>query len=218
MHDILRRIAIGDLSPEDAPSEFADRYEDEVTYTTKEATMEAVFCDCMNFLAEFDYSYLEDNEVISAEKRYIFDVEGVRFNGYIDLLLRSKKTGEYIVMDYKSCKPFFGKRGKILKTMQDTFDEYKKQMALYCMAVEQNCGEKPRTVMWLHFRNQHLTEYTITEDDIEETKQWVRKMRDAIENDQEFLPIRNWFKCNNICSYRNSCQYLLLDYEEEEEE
>ena len=215
MHDDLRQIAIGDMSPDDAPSDFLDRYDNEVFYQTKEATMDAVFTDCMNFLSEYEYKYLEQYRVVAAEDHLYFDVDGVKFHGYIDLLLQDKETGDYIVMDYKSCKPFFGKRGKLLKAMEKTYNEYFKQMCLYCIAVEQNYGRIPKKVMWLHFRNQEITEVPITAEDIETVKKWVAETVLKIDQDQEFLPQKDWFKCHNLCDFRHTCQYLMFEDEEE---
>ena len=218
MHDILRRIAIGELSPDDAPSEFADRYETEVLYETKQSTMDKVYADCMNFLAEYQYEYLDEYKVVGTEIEVNYKVDGIELLGYIDILLQDKVSGEYIVMDYKSCKPFFGKKGKLLKAMQSTFDEYKKQMALYCIAVEQLFGSLPSKVMWLHFRDQAITRYELSKEDISEAVSWVSNLHKTISSDEQFLPIKDWFKCQNLCDYRNSCQYLLLDDTEEEEE
>lgn len=214
MHDVLRRVAIGDLTPEDAPSEFADRYDTEIFNTTKPETMDAVYTDCLTFLAEYNYQYLDEYEVVAAEDHLEFEVEGVKMHGYIDLLLRDK-NGDYIVMDYKSCKPFYGKRGNILKAMQSTYEEYLKQMCLYCIAVEQNYGKTPTKVMWLHFRHQAMTEHDVSREEIEATKKWVKDVTDRIKNDKVFPPCKDWFRCTNICDYRHTCEYLLFDDEEE---
>lgn len=214
VHDNLRKIAIGEISQDDAPSEFVERYDTEILETTKESTMDAVFDDCVNFFAEYEYEYLERYRVISTEEHLLFNVDRIKFHGYIDLLLQDKDSGDYVVVDYKSCKPFYGKRGNILKSMESTYRKYLKQMCLYCIAVEQNYGKRPTRVMWLHFRDKAITEQAITEEDIKATEKWVADTVLSIDQDEDFKPKKDWFMCHNLCEYRHSCQYLMFEDEE----
>ena len=215
VHEILKRIAEGELDPDDAPAEFIENYDEDVVETAKESIMEAVFDDCANFFAEYGYDYLDNYEVVSAEEHFEFCVGKVQMHGFIDLLLKDE-DGNFIVMDYKSCKPFFGKKGQLLKSMQKKYEGYLKQMMLYCMAVKQRYGKYPVKVMWLHFRDQTVTELTVTKKDIEAAQRWVVDTVNAIAKDEKFEPKKEYFFCTNLCGHRRTCEYKMYSDEEEE--
>ena len=97
-----------------------------------------------------------------------------------------------------------------------TDEEYKKQATLYAIAVFQNYGAYPVKLAWLHFRTGEWSEIELSDADIKEVEKWVKDTIININSDQEFQPKKDWFMCNNLCEYRDTCEYKL--YEEDDDE
>lgn len=151
-------------------------------------------------------------EVLAIERKFSYKLpNGVEFMGYIDLETKS----EFInVVDHK-VSAFFTKKDLAKK---------KHQMILYAPAIEEEYGELP-DAGYFHFlqdkllvkppKKSQFIKVDINKEIVKESLQWAVDVIEKIRNDEKFEPILNSqtpkeqdkqkFFCQNICSFRNSC-------------
>ena len=215
VHETLEKVANKEIEIEDAGEYYLDLTQYCSEYI-KESTREKTENQCLDFFAEYDYELFNDYDIIGAEEHITFSVGDYKFHGYIDLHLCDKE-GNHIVVDYKSASGTLKKNGEPKKQSEDTWRGYKKQALLYSIGIKQKYGVYPKTLRWLLFRDKQVVckEFNIKE--CEEVKSWVLELIKRIESDEEFLPQKSYIMCNQLCNFRNSCEYR-FDEEDEENE
>jgi len=162
----------------------------------------------------FDYfEGLPDNlEVICVEQRIDVKIDGYDFCGYIDLVLRDKNDGRYIIEDHKSKSGF--KNAKEQK-------EYARQLYLYAIYVYETYGEYPKQLVFNMFRMQDEVAIDFSFDEFLEAKSWVTNTIRLIYADELFEDKiltaytsrgklieeynKDDFFCNHLCSVREFC-------------
>ena len=146
--------------------------------------------------------------IIGVEKTMNFSIEGKQFVGIVDIL--GEKDGNLYIIDNKSrnLKP----RSKRKKpTVSDKeLDEMLKQLYVYATAVKQTYGEFPKALCFNCFRNNVFIEEEFNMDTyesvIEEVVNTIRRIEDSESDD--FHPNIDYFYCNYLCGYHNSCEYM----------
>lgn len=212
-HKLNELIFSGEMTVNDALNEWvqnAENYMSELSESSKDKKIQG-FSD---YLADFDESYVDRYDVKGVEMKCKWEHLGYKFIGFIDLLLEDKNSGDLILVDHKSSAPFFGKKGKLLKNMEDKFFTYKKQMYMYCNYVYEKFGKYPKAIVWNHFFDNFATVIDFEKSDLDQTNAWTVETIEKILNDEEFVANKSYFMCNKLCNYREICEYLLEDEED----
>lgn len=207
VHEINEKIFNKTLDIDKAIDYFIDNYDNNVVYTTKQSTMDKKYNQGIDYLAAFDTEKLENYDIIGVEKKVNFEIEGYKFVGFIDLLLRNKNTGKILLVDHKSSGKFLGKNGNPLKNQLSQFEAYSKQMYLYSKAVFDEYGEYPDRIIWNHFFDQQVTNISFDMIDYENSLKWAVDIIHAIYKDKKFNAKQTYMMCKILCGYRNSCCY-----------
>ena len=213
MHEVLEIIFSGKLPVDDAIPYYIENYSNSVVYETKQSTMEKKYNQAVDFLAAFDMTQLDNYEILGVEKEVHFELDGYKFIGFIDLLLRNKQTEKIIIVDHKSSDHFLKKDGSPLKNQQANFEAYSKQMYLYSKAVFDEYGEYPDRIVWNHFFDQQVTNIPFKYEDYCATQQWALNIIRRIYTDENFDAVQNYMMCKVLCGYRNSCCYATEESE-----
>lgn len=210
VHSVLEKIFKGELNVDDASKYFVDHYDENVFYMTRENVMEKNFESCADYFANINLDWLKDYEILGVEKLVNIKIEKYSFVGFIDLLLRDKKSKEIYVIDHKSSAYPFKKDGKtVLKRSEEDFHKYQKQMYLYCKAVYDEYGEYPKWIAWNHFKDQKIAKIPFVKNDYDKAISWFIDTIHRIENDEEFGANIEYFYCTQLCEFRNSCEYIM---------
>lgn len=210
MHEVFDALIKGEVSFEDAPSLYLEKYEDITTYV-KQDVMDKTFDTCINYLCNIDENILDDYEVVGSEIKLDFLVRGYHFTGFVDLLLRDK-DGNLIVVDHKSSDPFLKKNGEPYAKTKEQFENYVKQLSLYCSGVFQIYGEMPTKIVFHHFKNDgKLTVVPVNERLIEDAVNWSLGIIQKIYNDETFDAKSKTGFCYRLCDYRKDCEYIWED-------
>lgn len=208
VHEILAMIFEGELTLDEASQYYVDNFDDYVLHETKKSTMNKTFETCANYFAEVDFGWLKDYEILGVEKEVKFELEGYRFVGYIDLLLRDKRDCKIVVVDNKSSDYPFKTNGEVYAKSKSSFEKYKKQMYLYSYAVKEEYGEYPKEITWNHFKNGgRLATIPFSMEEYDVAVSWLIKTIHNIEQEEEFEPSQDFFYCHNLCNFRDSCEY-----------
>lgn len=210
MHEVFDALIKGKVSFEDAPSLYLEKYEAITTYV-KQDIMDKTFDTCINYLCNIDENVLDDYEVVGSEIKLDFLIYGYRFTGFVDLLLRDK-DGNLIVVDHKSSDPFLKKNGEPYAKTKEQFENYVKQLSLYCYGVFQIYGEMPTKIVFHHFKNDgKLTVIPVNEKLIEDAVDWCIDVIEKIYNDETFEAKPKTGFCYRLCDYRKDCEYIWDD-------
>ena len=127
--------------------------------------------------------------------------------GYIDLLVKDKNTGEIIIIDHKSASIKILKSGKISKSDQQHFLEFKRQLYLYSIPILKEYGSVSK-LKWNMFKDQKWIEIPWNEEEYEEAIQWAKDTLLLVEKEHEWRPNPDYYYCYYLCGQRNhACEY-----------
>ena len=80
-------------------------------------------------------------------------------------------------------------------------------MYLYAYAVYLKYRKFPKELWWNHFKVNERVKIKFSMEDYEEAIRWFRYQIYLIQREEEYEPNKEYFYCNNLCSFRNSCEY-----------
>lgn len=208
VHEVLADVFEGKVCIDDSPKVFMERYERDVVSEAKKSTMEKKYEQCAMYFSEVDFNWMKDYEIVGVELNTELEIEGYKFVGFIDLLIRDKTTGEFAVIDHKSSAYFLKRDGSVKKSSAHDFNKYKKQMYLYCHAVHELFGVYPKWISWNHFLDGgRFTTIPFVFEEYQNTIRWMIDSIHRIEIEKEFNPNPEYFYCKYLCSFRTSCEY-----------
>jgi CRISPR/Cas system-associated exonuclease Cas4 (RecB family) len=211
-HEIIEKVLKKELDKEGSVEYFSDNYESNAGYLCDSDTIkDKYYILGLSYFKQLDFSWLVGYEILGIEKECRFEIDKIKFVGYIDLLIRDKMTDEIIVIDHKSSDYPIGKRGNVLKRLADNYESYKRQLYLYSHQVYNEFGVYPSRLVWNYFKEQKLLELPFKYEEFVETNKWIKQIISEIRNEEDFIPTMNFFYCNNLCGFRNSCDYKLLE-------
>ena len=215
VHKILEMVFKGELSAEDALQYYLDHFDENVFYQVRESIMKNSFEACADYFAELDLNWLSEFEILGVEQKIETEIAGHPFIGFIDLLVRHKKTGEILLIDHKSAKcPISQKTGNLLKKQESAFRSYQKQMYLYCKYVKEKYGAFPKCIAWNHFKENEIVYLDFNPDDYCEALEWFEGEIHKIETEEDWAETIDYFYCHNLCEFRSSCEYARYERNE----
>lgn len=208
VHEILAKIFNKELTIDEASEYFANHFDENVLYKTKKSVMDKTYESCANYFAEVSFDWLKSFDIVGVEKKFEIEIDGEKFIGYIDLLLRDKETCEYILIDHKSSSYPLSKSGTVLKNKQETFESYKKQMYLYCKAVHDIYGVFPTKIAWNHFKSMDWVEIPFVKYEFDEAIKWFSEKIQEVKAEEDFPETIDYFYCHHLCDFRSNCEYV----------
>lgn len=154
----------------------------------------------------------EEWELIASEQEVRFEIEGRPFLGYIDLIVKDKNSGRYIVVDHKSKSKFKDDNEK---------KEYARQLYLYSIYIKKEYGVYPSHLIFNMFRANDVVTIEFDKNMLQEAIDWFVNTTDSIKNDDKFTDKiavsykksgkklkdfkRDDFFCNELCGVRKYC-------------
>lgn len=201
MHEILAGYYNGRLKKERLSETFLVGFRDRVRGMRPDAKV------VENYVRE-GAAYLRSplepgGEILGVEREIRFEIEGIPFVGFIDLLTRDENG--IVVTDHKSraMKP----RSKKGTTKNDgEIDEMLKQLYLYSAAVKKEYGEFPKRLRFNCFRSGTVIDEPFREDAYGSAVGWAADSVRQIIDENEFEPKPDWFRCRYLCGYRDYCE------------
>lgn len=200
VHELMEGYAKGWLAAAELPELFDAYFEDYVSeqfpFNQFADLRESYYSGSRDYLADFD-GFGEDFEVVDSEIDFTIKITEEDFlHGYIDLLLRNKKTGSLIVCDYKSKAKFKSKEEQA---------HYARQLYLYSLFIREQYGKYPDELWFIMFRKQNIVKINFDEKSYIEAQKWMYAQLDEMKKLKEFPAKYDDFFCTNLCNFRNSC-------------
>ncbi len=210
VHKILEGYANGELSL----FEISQYYEDNFWEEVNENAPPNKYVDIKQSYYEKGLDYLdnielilEDYEILGVEKEVRFKIGNYEMLGYIDLLLKDKKSSEIIILDHKSASLKFKKNGDISKTDLQHFLEFKRQLYLYSMPIIEEYG-KVDFLEWNMFKDRKHIKISWCKEEYDEAISWAKETVEMIEQENAWLPNPDYYYCSYLCGQRrNACEY-----------
>jgi CRISPR/Cas system-associated exonuclease Cas4 (RecB family) len=164
---------------------------------------EKYYAEGLEFFTNFQFN-LEDYEVIFIEDKFKTTYNEIKLVIKPDLILKDKKTGKYILFDYKTHKL------KGNKTDEEYLSGYKKQLYLYSyfLKIEKNI-DIDKIILWF-IRNNENIEIEVNPTEIRKALVWMEETVVKIKAETEFEPNlskKNGYFCSFICSMKSLCRY-----------
>lgn len=210
-HEILEKILKGELSESDGLQYYKDNFEENTSvFNVPNSTIDKYYFYGLDYFSNLSFEWLKDYEVLGIEKECRFVLNSIPYVGYIDLLIRNKTNGDIIVIDHKSGEYPVGKKGNVLKKKIVDYESYKKQLYLYCEQVFKEYGEYPKYLAWNYFRDSKWLYVPFIYEEFIESKEWAKGIVEEIHKEENFVPKIDYFYCNNLCGFRNSCDYKMM--------
>ena len=214
LHELLESYYLGETDLWDLLSKYKEEYDEAVPSVfppNKHVDLKQSYFEAgRQYLASFEDPW-SDCEILGVEQKVETIVNGYKFVGYIDLVLRDPE-GRIIIVDHKS-------RAKFKNEIERR--DYLHQLYLYSLYVKETYGEYPYKLVFNVFRFGIIDETIFEEEELEITKRWFVNEIHRIYGDEKFqdaIAIRftkqgkklkefkkDDFFCNYICSVRRSC-------------
>lgn len=203
MHRLIEGYYKGKISKEDMLTTFLKNFSKEVRGARPhEKTVEKYIRYGSEYLKAFrPFKF----KMIDVEKKVKFHINGIPFVGYIDYL--GMDEDKFVIVDNKSRD--LKKRSTRLKpTAKDKeLDQMLGQLYLYSAAIKQLYGEFPKLLCFNCFKTNTFIEEPFDEDIYNDTIKWAIKKIEEIKNADDFHPNIDYFFCNYICGFSNTCCY-----------
>lgn len=214
MHYVLEQYLKGVVSKEMLPDVYQTFWDDYIKHdlTDKDGGIE--------FEKESEYydqgiDYLTNQlpdfskyDILGVERHEVVKLPGTDYEiqGYIDALLKDKKTGEITILDHKSNTMKFRKDGKPYKADEHKWKDFQRQLYLYSIPVIEQYG-KVDYLAWNMFRLGIVKQIPWVKENYDEAIHWAINSIHQIEDETDWNPTPNYFYCKNLCDFRETCQY-----------
>lgn len=212
-HELLEKYERGEMPCVMLAEEYTAGYDDHVTDTFPHGRGRKYYEDGLAYFQNFT-GWGDHYEIVCIEEEFLVDIGGVPINGFVDLVLRNKNTGGYVVVDHKS---------KSLSTLKSSYKESIIQLYIYAHYVRERFGQFPEKLVFNCFRAQELYGEDFHPDEYGRMVAWVintvREIHEAVEFPDKIAhdaavriaqgkkPLAsNDFFCINLCAYYEICE------------
>ena len=204
VHEILRGYLSGEYDEEEMLSRFMIGFGDNVDgFRPPESTVDKYINSVLKFLDGFHGFNLE---TIAVEKYVLFEINGIKMQGYIDYIGKDK-DGKIYIIDHKSreLKPRSNRKKPTAKDAE--LDEMLKQLYIYAEAVKSEYGEYPSYLCFNCYRNGEFIVEPFLEEKYKEVCDRVSKDVNLVMDEDRFCPSEEFYKCRYLCGYNKDCVY-----------
>lgn len=200
VHSLLEKYFKGEVEF----FELATLYEEEYNINVLHSFPEFKFCDLADKYYQSGLEYfksfegLSDRyEILGVEQKINLTIKNKPFVGYIDLILKDKNDGQYVIVDHKSKSKFKNKKEK---------EHYLLQLYLYSLYIKEQYGTYPKSLKFNMFRAKDWVSEDFEESRLEDAINWFDITTDLIYSDTTFPKNKDDFFCKNLCGVRKHCK------------
>lgn len=192
-HTIFELMDKGEI---DNPVEYWTNHFEDYTPQTFFEQQQAVkiYHSCLNFFETFKGWRTKP---LGLEEPFNLDFDEFFFRGYIDRY--SLQGTDYHIQDYKISNPYVGK----------DLQKKLKQLYLYSAHIKEKHGKYPKYLTFFFFKTGTYFTETFSLTKFRKAVDWSKKINNLIlqaTEKNEFNGNKQFFFCNNICSYRENCK------------
>ena len=206
MHKILEMYLRGELSRKQLVPYYTANFRRHVTERAPNAQVfRSYFEQGLRYLMTIDFPYPDP---VSTEHKVDFLIGDFRFTGIIDCVAKDN-TG-VVLVDHKShpLKPY---SGRIPPTKADVeLSAYLRQLYLYAAAIKSQFHTYPSALVFNCFRTSSLIRVPFDEENMLNTCRWATDRICEIQQNEEWKPSPNYFRCKYLCDVHDHCEYYKM--------
>lgn len=207
MHEILQKYYEGELNENSLVSYYLENYAKCILCRAPTQTLHMVY-----YKGGIDY-FLHIKplfyDVLSVEHKMEFKIGKYPFIGYLDLI--GFADNKLTICDHKSQK-LKPRSNRKTQTKGDVMlDEYFRQLYIYAYGWQQETGELPDQLMFNCFRSNQIITEQFDKEKFDNAKQWILDTIKKIEEENDWEPNYEFFKCKYICDVSNHCEYFKIN-------
>ena len=197
VHEVIERLTTQELEgtppTKERAFEMLEHFWSSAAYASKQKEAEHKKQAQQMLETYLAWNERNENEIIGAEMKFAFTLNGRSVMGYIDRVERTP-VGEYVVLDYKTGYPRESKN-----TIKQNI-----QMNVYALAVLEKFGALPKRVSLYYVKHDKMVDYLPTQDNVEQQQARLSEMIDNVVLEQ-FPALPSYQTCRS-CSYQPLCE------------
>jgi hypothetical protein len=203
-HSLMDRFALGELAANKLAEEYDSGYDNAVVHpfpSWPKNLANTYYQNGYDYFSQFT-GFGDEYEIVATEQEFVITIGKYKFKGIMDLLLRHKITGAYVLVDHKS-KKYSG--------LKSDLEFYQKQLYAYAIYIFEKYGVYPDELWFNVFREQKFIKLKFDMQAYEDTKQWVIDTVEEIITNEVFIgewpqmdDMKSYF-CKFICGVRLQC-------------
>ncbi len=196
MHKILEQFYTGKMKRSEMLPYYLRHFHTDIQHLAPSDTVYwNYYRQGMNYLCGFSPI---SKQITAVEQRVEFELEDRLFCGFVDL--RCEWDGECVV-DHKS-RTLSPRSTRKKPTKSDReLDSYLRQLYLYSVP------QKPNWLVFNCFREGRIIRERFSEDAFQRVKEWALQTIFTLENNEDWSPNPEYFKCKYLCDMRFQCDY-----------
>ena len=197
-HTLLERWALGELLPFELPDLFCAGFDNEVLspFPPFPKGLGQRYYDAgKQYFQSFD-GFGDGYEICGVEERFELEIMGHLFVGVVDLVLRNKETGSYMVIDHKSSSR---------TNMEKDIQHKQRQLYIYAAYVHEKYGAFPELLRFNLFREQSVIDIPFCQADHDETLNWIDSTIFDIMTASEWPCRKSSYFCQFLCGVNAHC-------------
>ena len=197
VHEVIERLTTqereGTPPTKDRAYEMLEHFWSSAAYASKQKEAEDKIQAQQMLETYLAWNERNENEIIGAEMKFAFTLNGRSVTGFIDRVERTP-VGEYVVLDYKT-----GYTTESRNSIKQNI-----QMNVYALAVLDKFGILPHRASLYYVKHDKMVDYIPTQDLVEEQKTRLSEMIDNVV--LERFPGMPSFQTCRSCSYQALCE------------
>jgi len=203
MHELIANALSGSLAWRETETEYIRRFHGVLQHHGPLGGVRAgYFMDGLKYLRSGGAN-LAGYQPMAIECFVEFEICGLPFCGYIDLVARDEASALCIV-DHKSRA--LKERGARRHKSNALLDEYLRQLYLYSIPVTAQFGQ-PDKLVFNCFRTGMLIAEPFSRAAFDETVDWALRIIEEISRESNWLPCEEMWKCRYLCDMAGECEY-----------
>ena len=205
-HSIIEKKLNGELTDEELDVYYLLNFRDNVIGKAPNTKIfQNYFKQGLSYFGDFNFPY---SNILDVEANMEFSICGKNFVGIIDAVASNDGL---IIIDNKS-RNLKQRSTRSKQTKSDIeLDKYLRQLYLYSIPLHDKYGSYPKELCFNCFRNSTIIRELFNESALEETKDWALGLIDAIEQESEWSPNMEYFRCRYLCDVAHHCEYNCLN-------
>lgn len=204
VHQILAGWARGEIAVDEMPAVWTAGFPEYVTecfppYLETKGYRQKLLDSVTAYFQAFDG--FPGHEIVGVEQSFTSSLAGEPFVGVIDLILRDRQTGDYVLVDHKSSS---------LSSFKRSRQAMYRQLLLYSKYLADRFGTFPARLRFNLFREGTQDEQPFRAEDYVEAVQWAENAARTM----NARDLTDWFElkpeqfyCTQLCPARGVCSF-----------
>lgn len=207
MHKIIEMYQLELLSKEELPLYYLRNFSDEVRgKAPKPEIFKTYFDQGLDYLRNIEP---RDPNTVGVEQKVDFSIDDKPFTGIVDRVVVDENGLTITDNKSRTLKPR-SKRKKPTKADEE-LDEYLRQLYIYSIPLQEKYNLPVHQLSFNCFRNKETITEPFVQEKQDEARQWATELIQKIEQNEDWGPDMEFWKCRYLCDLNHECDYYQMN-------